>query len=59
MFYATGGHHLNSDDFFRARALVEREGEVSLLKKERRHFALKALPLIEKLTTFYKRRLLT
>ena len=50
---------MNSDDFFRARALVEREGEVSLLKKERRHFALKALPLIEKLTTFYKRRLLT
>ena len=26
MFYATGGQHLNSDDFFIARALDEREG---------------------------------
>jgi len=35
MFYATGGQHLNSDDFFRARALAEREGQASSLKKKK------------------------
>ena len=35
MFYATGGQHLNSDDFFIARALVKREGEASAMLKEK------------------------
>jgi len=35
MFYATGGHHLNSDDFSRACALAECKGQVSSLKKKK------------------------
>jgi len=35
MFYATGGQHLNSDDFFIARALPKREGEASAMLKEK------------------------
>ena len=36
MFYATGGNHLNSDEFFQARALVEREEAVVRLEKEKK-----------------------
>jgi len=32
MFYATGGQHLNSDDFFIARALDEREGQAKNMR---------------------------
>ena len=35
MFYATGGQHLNSDDFFKARALAAREGEAGVLLKKK------------------------
>ena len=35
MLYATGGQHLNSDDFFIACALAKREGEASTMLKEK------------------------
>jgi len=36
MFYATGGQHLNSDDFFKAHALDERQAvaKAMMSKKE-------------------------
>ena len=43
MFYATGGQHLNSDEFFQARALADRQEVVLKLqrKKEKRLLLLK------------------
>jgi len=35
MFYATGGQHLNSDDFFIARAMAKREGKASAKMKQK------------------------
>jgi len=35
MFYATQGHHINSEEFFKARAKTERENELSRLKKRK------------------------
>jgi len=33
MFYATGGQHLNSDDFFIARAMAKRELKARLQQR--------------------------
>lgn len=35
-FFATGGSHLNTDDFFRARALTERQERVEQLEAEKK-----------------------
>ena len=35
MFYATGGQHLNSDEFFQARALADREEAIVKAEKEK------------------------
>jgi len=35
MFYATGGQHLNPDDFFMARVMAKREGEASAKMKQK------------------------
>jgi hypothetical protein len=36
LFFATGGNHLNSDDFFRARALAARDEEIKTLLKRKK-----------------------
>jgi len=43
MFYATGGQHLNSDEFFQARALADREEAIVKMgkQKEKRVLLLK------------------
>jgi len=40
LFHATGGQHLNSDDFFQARALIEREESVSKFEKKKKNMLL-------------------
>ena len=35
MFFATGGQHLNADDFFKAKALSQHQGQAALLEKEK------------------------
>ena len=37
LFHPTGGLHLNSDDFFQARAQVEREEGVNKLDKQKKN----------------------
>jgi hypothetical protein len=36
LFFATGGQHLNSNDFFRARTLADREAKVKLLEAKKK-----------------------
>ena len=36
LFYATGGRHLNSDEFFKARAIAEREAKLKKLKDDKK-----------------------
>jgi len=36
MFYATGGQHLNAEDFFKAKALTEREAKAAVVEKTKR-----------------------
>jgi hypothetical protein len=45
MFFATGGRHLNSDEFFQARALVERDARIKELELTRK--TLNAALLLE------------
>jgi hypothetical protein len=46
MFHATGGRHLNSDEFFKARALTEREASTKeLLTRKKKLVASIALEL--------------
>ena len=35
MFHATGGEHLNSDDYFKSRALIKRRIRIKELEKEK------------------------
>jgi len=35
MFFATGGQHLNADDFFKAKALTVRQGKAAMVEKEK------------------------
>jgi hypothetical protein len=44
LFHATGGRHLNSDDFFRARALAERDCAIKEVE-QRKKALLKAVEL--------------
>ena len=44
MFYATGGRHLNSNEFFKARALAERDQRIKELEQRK-----KALQAVENL----------
>jgi hypothetical protein len=45
MFFATGGQHLNSDEFFKARALAERESRIKQLEQKKK--TLNAALLLE------------
>lgn len=50
MFYATGGRHLNSDEFFQAQELKRREleiAEIEKVRKNRRTYAQKHLAAIK------------
>jgi len=39
MFHVTGGQHLNSDDFFKIRALLERRLRIKELQDEKKAIA--------------------
>jgi hypothetical protein len=49
MFHATAGRHLNSDEFFKARALAEREARIKELVAKKK--VLKAAMLLENMVT--------